>query len=217
MSIDRKDIASIRQDYIKGKLDEEDTHQNPISQFEKWFAEAQASSVNEPTAMVLSTVGSGGAPSSRVVLLKDIKSSGFTFFTNYLSRKGEEIGDNNNISLLFFWPELQRQVRIEGVAEKVSEEESTAYFLSRPKGSQISAIASPQSQVVANRQELEGRVAQLEYIFSANDSTERPVHWGGYLVKPTRIEFWQGRASRLHDRIVYERQDDIWTKQRLAP
>lgn len=217
MSIERKDIASIREDYIRGELNEKDTHQDPVRQFEKWFSEAVESSVAEPTAMVLSTVSSVGLPSSRVVLLKDIKSLGFTFFTNYLSRKGHEMSENQHVSLLFFWQELQRQVRIEGTVNKVSAEESTEYFLSRPKDSQIGSIASPQSRVISSRSELENRFKELDDFYSVADVAERPAHWGGYLVRPERIEFWQGRANRLHDRIEYVKKGETWMRQRLAP
>lgn len=217
MSIERKDIASIREDYVRGVLNEGDTCENPVQQFERWFSEAVDSLVAEPTAMVLSTVSSEGLPSSRVVLLKDIKPAGFTFFTNYLSRKGQDLSENQHVALLFFWQELQRQVRIEGTVSKVSDKESSEYFLSRPKESQIGAIASPQSRVISSRSELEDRVEELNSLYSGRDVAERPEHWGGYLVSPDRIEFWQGGASRLHDRIEYVRSGDVWGKQRLAP
>lgn len=217
MSIIRKEIAAIREDYIKGHLDESDVMGSPMQQFEKWFQEALESVVYEPTAMVLSTVNVRNEPSSRTVLLKDIKPEGFSFYTNYTSRKGEDMADNPRVALLFFWQELQRQVRIEGVVEKLSESESDEYFKSRPRGSQIGAMASPQSQVLPNRQALETKVQELTVQYSGETALERPKNWGGYLVKPVRIEFWQGRESRLHDRIVYVMNGDQWEVKRLAP
>lgn len=217
MSIVRKEIAAIREDYIKDTLDESDVLKDPIRQFEKWFHEALESEVYEPTAMVLSTVDANHAPSARVVLLKDIKQDGFSFFTNYRSRKGNDMANNPRVSLLFFWNEMQRQVRVEGIVEKLSEMESDEYFLSRPRGSQIGAIASPQSQVLANREVLEDKVQELTTQYENSDTLTRPRHWGGYLVKAVRVEFWQGRASRLHDRIAYVLEDGQWNIQRLAP
>lgn len=217
MAINRKDIASVREEYMKGELNEKDVHSNPIRQFEWWFSEAIDSSVAEPTAMVLSTADLLGQPSSRVVLLKDVRSNGFVFFTNYLSRKAEDMSENPRVALLFFWRELQRQVRIEGSVEKISEQDSTEYFLSRPKGSQIGAIASPQSQIIGSRDELESRFKELDTLYSAQDIVERPEYWGGYLVTPHRFEFWQGRESRLHDRIQYVWSGGQWIVQRLAP
>lgn len=217
MSIIRKEIAAIREDYIKGKLDESDVMADPVQQFEKWFQEALDSEVYEPTAMVLSTVNAQNEPSSRTVLLKDIKPDGFSFYTNYSSRKGQDMADNPHVALLFFWSELQRQVRIEGIVEKLSESESDEYFRSRPRGSQIGAMASPQSQVLANREVLETSVQELTAASEGIPVLDRPTHWGGYLVKPFRIEFWQGRESRLHDRVVYVQAAGQWKVQRLAP
>lgn len=217
MSIEHKEIAAIRADYSKSALNESDVLKCPIEQFMKWFDEAIHAEVVEPTAMVLSTVDASGHPSSRVVLLKDIKKEGFTFFTNYNSRKGRELLNNPAVCLLLFWPELQRQVRIEAVAEKLISEESDEYFDSRPRGSQIGAIASPQSQVIANREELEDRVALIEGKFEDVNSIPRPYYWGGFFLRPSRMEFWQGRSSRLHDRLVYLKDESNWIIKRLAP
>lgn len=217
MSIIHKDIAAIREDYSKYKLDEEDVLSCPIEQFQRWFDEARHAEVVEPNAMVLATVGDDGFPASRVVLLKDIKPSGFSFFTNYHSRKGQAMAKQKKVSLLFFWPELQRQVRIEGWAEKLPSGDSDEYFASRPRGSRIGAIASPQSQVIADRSVLETRVDEVASEYADNADIDRPAFWGGYLVTPLRMEFWQGRSSRLHDRIEYLFQQGDWTIQRLAP
>lgn len=217
MSIIHKDIAAIREDYCKYKLDEKDVLSNPIEQFQRWFDQARRAEVVEPNAMVLATVGEDGYPSSRVVLLKDIKPSGFSFFTNYHSRKGQAMEKRKKVSLLFFWPELQRQVRIEGWAEKLLSEDSDEYFASRPRASRIGAVASPQSQVIPDRGALEDRVAKLTAEYGEMEAIKRPAFWGGYLVSPLRMEFWQGRSSRLHDRIEYAFQQGNWIIQRLAP
>ncbi len=217
MSIEHKEIAAIREDYAKSSLSESDVQKNPIDQFHKWFDEAMASHVTEPTAMVLSTVDENGQPSSRVVLLKDIKSTGFSFFTNYNSQKGQEIIRHPYVSALFFWPELQRQIRIEALVEKLPKEDSDEYFSIRPRGSQIGAIASPQSSIIPNRESLEKRVKAVEKEMEGIEEVPRPEFWGGFLLKPTRIEFWQGRSSRLHDRIVYISEKDNWIINRLAP
>ncbi|MEJ5092375.1 pyridoxamine 5'-phosphate oxidase [Sphingobacterium faecium] len=217
MAIEHKDIAAIRQDYALGNLCESDVSNNPIVQFEKWFNEAIHSEVLEANAMVLSTVGEFSLPSSRIVLLKDLKNNGFSFFTNFNSRKGLEIDSNPHVAALFFWPELQRQVRIEGLIEKLPAEDSDEYFQSRPKGSRIGALASPQSETIPNRSFLEGRVADLEKQFENQEVVPRPEFWGGYLIKPLYIEFWQGRSSRLHDRIAFQKVSDSWKIIRLAP
>lgn len=217
MSIIHKDIAAIREDYCKYKLDEKDVLFNPIEQFQRWFEEALRAEVVEPNAMVLATIGEDGYPSSRVVLLKDIKSSGFSFFTNYHSRKGQAMEKQKKVSLLFFWPELQRQVRVDGWAEKLPSEDSDEYFASRPRASRIGAAASPQSKVISERKVLEDRVAELTAKYGKAEEVERPAFWGGYLVSPLRMEFWQGRSSRLHDRIEYVFQQGNWIIQRLAP
>src|SRR5690606_3604393 len=190
---------------------------NPLEQFSKWFQEALKSEVIEPTAMVLSTVSERGFPSSRVVLLKDIRKNGLSFFTNYTSKKAKEIIHNPSVSILFFWPELQRQIRIEGQVEKLPAADSDEYFASRPRNSQIGAIASPQSQVIKDRQVLENQVNILIEKFKEGQNIPRPNFWGGFLVKPIRYEFWQGRSSRLHDRIIYEMENNNWIIKRIAP
>lgn len=217
MSIEHKEIAAIREDYVKSSLSESDVQKNPIEQFQKWFDEAMSSQVTEPTAMVVSTVSENGYPSSRVVLLKDIKTEGLSFFTNYNSRKGQEIIQNPHVSALFFWPELQRQVRFEAEVEKLPKADSDEYFSIRPRGSQIGAIASPQSAIIPDRETLEKRVAEVEKEMEKIKEVPRPEFWGGFLLKPVRVEFWQGRGSRLHDRIVYIKDDGNWTINRLAP
>ncbi|MEN5231389.1 pyridoxamine 5'-phosphate oxidase [Sphingobacterium faecium] len=217
MAIEHKDIAAIRQDYALGNLCESDVSNDPLVQFEKWFNEAIHSEVLEANAMVLSTVGEFSLPSSRIVLLKDLKNNGFSFFTNFNSRKGLEINSNPHVAALFFWPELQRQVRIEGLIEKLPAEDSDEYFQSRPKGSRIGALASPQSETIPNRSFLEGRVADLEKQFENQEVVPRPEFWGGYLIKPLYIEFWQGRSNRLHDRIAFQKVSDSWKIIRLAP
>lgn len=217
MSIIHKDIAAIREDYCKYTLEEKDVLPSPIEQFQRWFDEALHAEVTEPNAMVLSTIGEDGFPASRVVLLKDIKPGGFSFFTNYHSRKGQALATQKRVSLLFFWPELQRQVRIEGLAEKLPSEDSDEYFASRPRGSRIGAVASPQSQVIPSRDTLESRVEELTTEYGETEDIPRPAFWGGYLVSPLRMEFWQGRSSRLHDRMEYVFQQGNWIIQRLAP
>ncbi len=217
MAIEHKEIAAIREDYAKSSLSESDVLKTPIEQFSKWFDEALNSAVIEPTAMVLSSVNEQGKPSSRVVLMKDIKAMGISFFTNYNSRKGQEIIQQPFVSALFFWPELQRQVRFEAEVEKLPKSDSDEYFASRPRGSQIGAIASPQSAVIENRLALENRVAEVEAEMEGQDTIPRPEFWGGFLLKPYRVEFWQGRSSRLHDRIVYLYEQEEWQINRLAP
>lgn len=214
-------ISSIRQEYLLATLSEKEVSPSPIDQFERWLNEAMKSEVLEPTAMVLSTVSAEGQPSSRVVLLKDLDSNGFVFYTNYSSKKGVELSQNARASLLFFWPELQRQVRIEGEVKRVNPEQSTTYFQSRPKGSQLGAWASPQSQVVPHREFLDERIEEMEKKFEGLEVLPRPEHWGGFSLIPNRIEFWQGRGSRMHDRIRYERTSSSvtseWKIERLAP
>lgn len=212
------DIREFRREYQRAALDENEVAANPIEQFQKWFAEALESGVFEPNAMTLATSGADNTPSARIVLLKGVTDEGFIFFTNYLSRKGEELAENPRACLLFFWKELERQVQIQGGVTKVSEDISTEYFQSRPKASQIGAWVSPQSQRVENREWLETRYAELSEQYADADVLPRPPHWGGYAVKPEKIEFWQGRSSRLHDRILYTRtRENIWRIERLAP
>lgn len=208
-------IADIRQTYQKFELLEGSIATDPIIQFERWFEQALESEVTEPTAMTLASATREGKPSARIVLLKDYDEHGFVFYTNYASRKGRELTENPQASLLFFWPQLERQVRLEGGVTQVSTEESDAYFHSRPLGSRIGAWVSQQSQPTT-RAELEAR--QLELTATLGDDPARPPHWGGYRLSPSTIEFWQGRPSRLHDRLVYTRQaDGAWTLVRLAP
>ena len=210
-------IANIRIDYKLKSLSEEDTAPNAYEQFSKWWSEARNSHLHEINAMTLATSDKNGTPSARIVLLKGYDARGFVFFTNYNSAKGNELAENPKASLLFFWKELERQVRIDGSVEKISAIESDIYFKSRPVGSQIGAWASPQSTVIENRQVIEKNFQKYEQQFDAGN-IPRPEHWGGYLVKPSKIEFWQGRSSRLHDRIQYSLQTDgSWKRERLAP
>jgi len=217
MAIVQKDIAAIREDYSKYRLDEQDVLATPIAQFQKWFDEALTAQVMEPNAMTLASHSHNGFPSSRIVLLKDIKPTGFSFFTNYESKKAEELAADDKVSLLFFWPELQRQVRIEGLVKKLPVGDSDEYFASRPRASKIGAHASPQSSVIANREILEHAVEELEATYKDEEVIPRPAHWGGYLVEPIYMEFWQGRRSRLHDRLVYELEAGAWKLYRIAP
>lgn len=210
-------IAAIRTDYKKHVLDEKSVDLSPIKQFSAWFDEALKCNVMEPNAMNLATVAHSGRPVNRVVLLKGISGPGLTFFTNYQSAKGKELADNPYCALTFFWPELERQVRIEGEATRVSEAESDAYFHSRPRESQMGAWASPQSTVVENRMLLEERMEKLKKKFGTDEIIPRPKQWGGYLVKPFLFEFWQGRPSRLHDRLLYTLREGNWNISRLAP
>jgi pyridoxamine 5'-phosphate oxidase len=208
-------LSDIRKNYSRAVLTEKSLH-DPFPLFEKWMEEAIEGQVNEPTAMMLSTVSEDFKPSSRIVLLKLFTKEGFHFFTNYNSRKGNEIRANSRVALLFFWPELEREVRIEGIAGFSSEEISDQYFSERPYDSQISAIVSKQSERVTNREELEllwaGKAAS-----SKGEKLVRPAEWGGYFVQPERIEFWQGRPNRLHDRILFEKAGNQWVLSRLAP
>jgi len=211
-----REIADIRKDYELETLNETDVAQDAFEQFTFWWNEALNSSIVEVNAMTLATASGSGIPSARIVLLKDYDKRGFVFFSNYNSHKGHELENNPHAALVFFWKELERQVRIEGTVEKVSGAESDAYFFSRPVSSRIGAWASPQSKIISNRNILEENVKTFSAEFGEN--IPRPAHWGGYRVVPAVIEFWQGRSSRLHDRIQYTRQPDgNWKVERLAP
>lgn len=210
-------LADLRQEYAKASLDIRDVSKDPMIQFEKWFQEALAAKVLEPNAMNLATVNAQGRPTARIVLLKGIENQKFTFYTNYQSLKGKELEHNPACALTFFWPELERQVRIEGTAERVSAEMSQKYFQSRPRSSQIGAWSSPQSSIIDNRQILEERVLQMEAKFSGQQVIPRPNQWGGFAVTPLLIEFWQGRPSRLHDRLQFTQNEGSWELHRLAP
>jgi pyridoxamine 5'-phosphate oxidase len=216
MAITQKMIQSLRQDYRAASLDEKDADNNPIKQFEKWFEAAMEAQIYEPNVMTLATADKSGKPNARIVLLKGFDEKGFCFYTNYLSSKGKELKKNPQACLVFFWAELERQVRIEGKVEKLDKETSEAYFNSRPVESQIGAIASPQSQIISNRTILETKFEELTKA-SQDKKIQKPAHWGGYIVKPISIEFWQGRSSRLHDRIKYDLVNGKWQKNRLAP
>lgn len=211
-----KDLASIRRDYILKELSESDIDPDPVSQFRKWLNEAIEACVNEPTAMTLATSTKDGHPSARIVLLKKVTSNGFIFFTNYNSKKGRQILENPFAALVFYWAELERQVRIEGSLSKLSGQESDEYFYSRPIGSRIGAWASPQSEAIPGRAFLDEMVLKYQKQFQSGN-IERPGHWGGFCLEPEVIEFWQGRASRLHDRIQFTKSDGKWKIERLAP
>ncbi|MEL6668484.1 MAG: pyridoxamine 5'-phosphate oxidase [Bacteroidota bacterium] len=212
------DTTDLRVNYDLDKLLESHAPDEPMALFEQWFLAAQQADALEPNAMIVATVKPGGIPSARVVLLKEVTKDGFIFYSNYQSHKGRELAENPNTALVFNWLELQRQVRIEGVAEQIPAEKSEAYFHSRPIGSQLGAIASPQSQVIPNREPLERRMAELKEEYGNESKAPKPAHWGGYLVRPQLIEFWQGRKSRLHDRLVYSKLDSgSWSRIRLAP
>ncbi len=214
-------IADLRIDYMRETLDERDVAPDPFRQFEHWFDEAVKAQVPEPNAMTLATAGADGRPSARIVLLKGFDERGFVFFTNYASRKGRELAARPRAALLFFWAELERQIRIEGLVDRTDEAESTAYFASRPRPARLGAWASPQSEPIAGRAALETRFAAVEAQYQrAGDDIPRPPHWGGYCLAPDELEFWQGRPSRLHDRIRYRRSDThpaLWAIERLAP
>jgi pyridoxamine 5'-phosphate oxidase len=212
------DPANLRAEYQRAALDERDVLRDPIRQFARWFDEAVAAQLPEPNAMTLATVGDDGRPAARIILLKGADARGFVFFTNYDSRKGRELAHAPRAALLLFWVELERQVRIEGVTERVSAAESDAYFASRPRLSRFGAWASPQSATIEGRAVLEARFAQIAARYAdENAPVPRPPNWGGYRLVPDRLEFWQGRSSRMHDRILYRRAADGWAIERLAP
>ncbi|HQG39138.1 MAG TPA: pyridoxamine 5'-phosphate oxidase [Chitinophagales bacterium] len=209
------ELHKMRENYDSSFLLEEHCNKNPFLQFKKWFEEAAQSNVIEPNAMTLATVGTDGQPSARIVLLKSFSKDGFTFYTNYESHKGQQLQENAKVALLFWWQE--RQVRIEGIAKKTDRESATEYFQSRPKSSQIGAWTSPQSTVLPSREALDNRYLEMEQKYNS-EIVPMPDYWGGYLVIPNRIEFWQGRESRLHDRINYTLvEDENWKIERLAP
>jgi len=210
------DISHLRKDYCQAGLNRDDLDADPFHQFNKWFEQAQQAELTEPNAMSIATVSPSGAPSVRTVLLKLFDDNGFIFFTNYNSQKAQEIASNAHVALLFAWLGLERQVRISGVAKKISKKESFAYFTTRPKGSQLGAWISPQSQVIESREFLKSKLAEMKSKF-AHGKIPIPNAWGGYRVVPTRFEFWQGRSSRLHDRFVYDLKDGQWPIHRLAP
>ena len=209
-------IADIRKEYKLKSLLEKDVDADPIRQFQQWWNEAMLSNIEEPNAMTLATCNKNGKPSARIVLLKGLSNDGFVFFTNYKSRKGNDLNENPFASLLFFWKELERQVRIEGSVKKLSEKKSDEYFVLRPEQSRIGAWSSPQSTVIKSRDVLEEMFLKYTQQFS-DGVILRPPHWGGYIVKPALIEFWQGRRNRLHDRIQYSLTNEKWIIERLAP
>jgi pyridoxamine 5'-phosphate oxidase len=212
-----KNLAEIRKEYTKATLDVSTVSKDPIEQFGVWFNEALEAQVAEPNAMTLSTVNADGKPSARIVLLKGIEQRKLLFYTNYQSRKGKELEVNPACALTFFWPDLERQVRIEGIVERVDAKSSEAYFQSRPRNSQIGAWASPQSSPIKSRQILEERASQVDKKFEGVTALPKPHQWGGYGVEPYLIEFWQGRPSRLHDRLEFTKIDGVWRVNRLAP
>jgi pyridoxamine 5'-phosphate oxidase len=212
-------LADLRQEYARAELTRDHVTDDPIEQFRDWFDEALDAELEEPNAMTLATAAPDGSPSARIVLLKGLDERGFHFYTNYDSRKGTELSQNPHAALTFLWKPLERQVRIEGAVERMPEDESTDYFHRRPRGAQLGAWASPQSRVIESRAELEQTLAEVKAKYEDHDKIPRPLHWGGYVVRPTQIEFWQGRPNRLHDRLRYRRPDEEsdWTLERLAP
>jgi pyridoxamine 5'-phosphate oxidase len=208
-------LRDIRKQYLFSSLDEQNMQNNPILQFEMWLHDAIEGEQLEPTAMIISTVDEDFKSHSRVVLLKELSSQGFVFYSNYESHKAQQIDQNNHVSLVFFWPTLERQVRVEGIIEKLNDTISTTYFKTRPIDSQLGAWASPQSKVIASHDFLEQQFLFYQQKFDID--VPKPKHWGGYLIKPTSIEFWQGRANRLHDRLLYTFDNDVWKLCRLAP
>jgi pyridoxamine 5'-phosphate oxidase len=209
-------IADLRREYARARLDEADVSHDPVVEFARWFAEARDAEVHEPNAMSLATATADGTPSVRIVLLKDFDERGFVFFTDYRSQKGRELEENPRAALAFYWGELERQVRIAGTVTRTSPEESAVYFATRPLGSRLGAWTSHQSRVIPSRLVLEEALRTVEARFG-DGAVPLPEHWGGYRLRPTALEFWQGRPSRLHDRIRYLRQADGWRVERLSP
>ena len=209
-----KELANIRKEYLKGSISVDTMPENPLEALQTWVNQAIESEVEEPTAMNIATISSGKFPNSRVVLLKEINSEGLVFFTNYKSQKGQDIEANPNVAINFFWPELERQVRIHCVASKVSDLDSDTYFYSRPKTSQVGAIVSAQSAEIGKDEDLESKITE---IIESNLEIKRPEYWGGYLLVPEYFEFWHGRASRIHDRVAYSKTTGAWIKKRLSP
>ena len=209
-------VADLRREYARARLDEANVSRDPITEFARWFEEAVKAEVQEPNAMTLATAGPDGTPSARIVLLKGFDQRGFVFFTDFRSQKGRQLERNARAALVFYWPELERQIRITGATATVGREESEAYFRSRPRGSRISAWVSHQSQVIENRKQLEDRVPEVELKYPG-DEVPLPPYWGGFRVTPSSVEFWQGRTSRLHDRIRYLRDGERWRIERLSP
>ncbi|MBC7474873.1 MAG: pyridoxamine 5'-phosphate oxidase [Candidatus Sericytochromatia bacterium] len=214
--MDNIEIENLRKDYLFAELNEDNINQDPIQQFDKWFNEALNSNLDEPNAMALATSTKDGKPSLRIVLLKGFSEQGFIFYTNYDSKKGHQIIENPHAAITFLWGELQRQVRIEGTVEKLSIEKSTEYFHSRPRGSQLGAISSHQSSVINSREELEDNYNKLDKKYQ-DKIIPKPENWGGFIVIPEKIEFWQGRTSRLHDRLLFEKDSNSWNLSRLSP
>lgn len=209
-------LNEIRRDFSGKPLTEGSVHKDPFEQYAIWFKEAVDAQLLDPYAMSLTTVSANGQPSTRIVYMRDIRPEGFVFYTNYNSSKGRDLAVNNKVALTFFWGELERQIRVEGEADKISEADSDAYFSKRPRESQIGAWASSQSEEITDRKQLEDQVAFYTDKFEGGE-VPRPSRWGGYVVKPTKVEFWQGRASRLHDRIIYTKNGNDWNQSRISP